>query len=204
MPSGTMCNEIALAVHNYESANKRLPPAWTKPAQTGDGWSTQARILPYIEAVSLASAINFADGYGAATIVVDGQAIPVSSYRVPTYLCPSEVNDTLRLSGNSPKHYPLSYGYNAGPWFVYDANNSKVGSGMFTPGKFLRFRDCLDGLANTLGQTAMLKPALVSPKVGNLYFAGQLTLPGPGVPPSLISGQIAACQAIERLERRAR
>ena len=60
------------------------------------------------------------------------------------------------------------------------------------------------GLANTLGQTAMLKPALVSPKVGNLYFAGQLTLPGPGVPPSLISGQIAARQAIERLERRAR
>ena len=56
------------------------------------------------------------------------------------------------------------------------------------------------GLANTLRQTAMLKPSLVSPKVGNLYFAGQLTLPGPGVPPSLISGQIAARQALERLE----
>jgi phytoene desaturase len=56
------------------------------------------------------------------------------------------------------------------------------------------------GLANTLRQTALLKPSLVSPKVGNLYFAGQLTLPGPGVPPSLISGQIAARQAIDRLE----
>ena len=48
------------------------------------------------------------------------------------------------------------------------------------------------GLANTLRQTAFLKPKLKSKKVDNLYFAGQLTTPGPGVPPSLISGQVAA------------
>lgn len=48
------------------------------------------------------------------------------------------------------------------------------------------------GLANTLRQTAFLKPKLRSNKVSNLYFAGQLTTPGPGVPPSLISGQVAA------------
>lgn len=48
------------------------------------------------------------------------------------------------------------------------------------------------GLANTLRQTAFLKPKLRSKKVSNLYFAGQLTTPGPGVPPSLISGQVAA------------
>lgn len=48
------------------------------------------------------------------------------------------------------------------------------------------------GLANTLKQTAILKPALKSKKVANLYYAGQLTTPGPGVPPSLISGIVAA------------
>lgn len=48
------------------------------------------------------------------------------------------------------------------------------------------------GLANTLRQTAFLKPKLKSKKVSNLYYAGQLTTPGPGVPPSLISGQVAA------------
>lgn len=48
------------------------------------------------------------------------------------------------------------------------------------------------GLANTLMQTAFLKPRLKSKKLTNLYFAGQLTVPGPGVPPSLISGQVAA------------
>lgn len=50
------------------------------------------------------------------------------------------------------------------------------------------------GLANTLRQTAILKPAMKSSKVKNLYYTGQLTVPGPGVPPSLISGQIVATE----------
>lgn len=48
------------------------------------------------------------------------------------------------------------------------------------------------GLANTLLQTAFLRPKLKSKKVRNLFFTGQLTVPGPGVPPSLISGKLAA------------
>ncbi|WP_427875031.1 phytoene desaturase family protein [Flavobacterium sp. MMS24-S5] len=48
------------------------------------------------------------------------------------------------------------------------------------------------GMANTLLQTAFLRPKLKSKKVKNLYFTGQLTVPGPGVPPALISGKLAA------------
>ncbi|MBB4079141.1 phytoene desaturase [Lewinella aquimaris] len=48
------------------------------------------------------------------------------------------------------------------------------------------------GLANTLTQTAFLKPKLRSKKVRNLWYAGQLTTPGPGMPPSIISGEVAA------------
>ncbi len=48
------------------------------------------------------------------------------------------------------------------------------------------------GLANTLLQTAFLKPKLKCKKVKNLFFTGQLTTPGPGVPPSIISGQVVA------------
>ncbi|MDF2156363.1 phytoene desaturase family protein [Algoriphagus sp. CAU 1675] len=48
------------------------------------------------------------------------------------------------------------------------------------------------GLANTLLQTAILKPSLRNKKVKNLYYTGQLTVPGPGVPPSLISGRVVA------------
>lgn len=48
------------------------------------------------------------------------------------------------------------------------------------------------GLANTLKQTAILKPKLRSKSLNNLFYTGQLTTPGPGVPPSLISGQVVA------------
>ncbi|OCK43933.1 phytoene dehydrogenase [Tenacibaculum soleae] len=48
------------------------------------------------------------------------------------------------------------------------------------------------GLANILTQTAFLRPKIKSKKVDNLFFTGQLTVPGPGVPPSLISGKIAS------------
>lgn len=48
------------------------------------------------------------------------------------------------------------------------------------------------GMANTLMQTAFLRPKLKSKKVEHLYFTGQLTVPGPGVPPSLISGKLVA------------
>ncbi|MBS4065704.1 MAG: phytoene desaturase [Chitinophagaceae bacterium] len=54
------------------------------------------------------------------------------------------------------------------------------------------FRGNAYGLANTLLQTANLKPSCKSGKVNNLYFTGQLTVPGPGVPPSLISGEVVA------------
>jgi len=53
------------------------------------------------------------------------------------------------------------------------------------------------GLANTLMQTAILKPSCKSRKVSNLFYTGQLTVPGPGVPPSLISGEVVAGQVLK-------
>lgn len=55
------------------------------------------------------------------------------------------------------------------------------------------------GLANTLMQTALLKPKIRNKKIKNLFYTGQLTVPGPGVPPALISGKIAANQMIKTL-----
>ena len=53
------------------------------------------------------------------------------------------------------------------------------------------------GLANTLMQTAILKPGLRSKKVSNLFYTGQLTVPGPGVPPSLISGEVVSREVLK-------
>lgn len=53
------------------------------------------------------------------------------------------------------------------------------------------------GLANTLMQTAVLKPGLRSKKIKNLFYTGQLTVPGPGVPPSLISGEVVSKEVVK-------
>ena len=53
------------------------------------------------------------------------------------------------------------------------------------------------GLANTLFQTSIFKPKMKSKKIKGLYFTGQLTVPGPGVPPSLISGKIVSSEVIK-------
>ncbi|MGR3853720.1 phytoene desaturase family protein [Chryseobacterium indologenes] len=55
------------------------------------------------------------------------------------------------------------------------------------------------GLSNTLSQTAVLKPKIRNKKISNLFYTGQLTVPGPGVPPSVISGKIVA-QEVNKLK----
>lgn len=62
------------------------------------------------------------------------------------------------------------------------------------------FRGNAYGLANTLRQTAVFRPSCRSKKVKNLFYTGQLTVPGPGVPPSLISGEVVAKQVIKTFE----
>lgn len=69
---------------------------------------------------------------------------------------------------------------------------------IYSPKNFINdynsFKGNAYGLANTLLQTAHLKPSIKSKKVKNLFYTGQLTVPGPGVPPSLISGKLVADQ----------
>jgi phytoene desaturase len=59
-------------------------------------------------------------------------------------------------------------------------------------GEYNSYKGNAYGLANTLLQTSFLRPKLKSSKVKNLFFTGQLTVPGPGVPPSVISGKLVA------------
>ncbi len=70
----------------------------------------------------------------------------------------------------------------------------------YAPSNFIMdynaFKGNAYGLANTLFQTAHLKPAIKNKKVKNLFYTGQLTVPGPGVPPSIISGKLVAEQVL--------
>jgi len=61
------------------------------------------------------------------------------------------------------------------------------------------FRGNAYGLANTLRQTAIFRPSCRSKKIKNLFYTGQLTVPGPGVPPSLISGEVVTRQVVKAM-----
>jgi phytoene desaturase len=65
-------------------------------------------------------------------------------------------------------------------------------------GEYNAFKGNAYGLSNTLNQTAVLKPSIVHKKVPNLFYTGQLTTPGPGVPPVIISGQVVASEIEKR------
>jgi len=67
---------------------------------------------------------------------------------------------------------------------------------------YFAFKGNAYGLANTLLQTANLKPRIQNKKVKNLFYTGQLTVPGPGVPPSIISGQLVAEEIIKLLAKK--
>ncbi len=77
-----------------------------------------------------------------------------------------------------------------------DIKNNIIYKKSFGPNDFVNdynaFKGNAYGLANTLLQTAVLKPSCRSKKVKNLFYTGQFTVPGPGVPPSLISGEVVA------------
>lgn len=81
-------------------------------------------------------------------------------------------------------------------WTGEDISNRLLVKRVYAPSEFQRdyraLRGNAYGLANTLLQTAWLKPRLKSKRVKGLYYTGQLTVPGPGVPPCLISGEVVA------------
>ena len=146
--------QLGLACLNYESAFNELPESYRQPksAPTGRGWSAQALILPFIEQGNLTAEIDFDLEYVHPSQTVDAGRGPelLSSARIPTYLCPSEPNDVVRLDGDIPEHYPLNYAANAGTWFVYDPVTRETGLGALLTGRGSKLGGFTDGQSNTL------------------------------------------------------
>jgi prepilin-type N-terminal cleavage/methylation domain-containing protein len=135
--------QMGLALHNYESAKKSFPSAGDYPvAATGDGWSLQARILPYIEQQNLENLCDFTKSYA-----VQGA---VTQTRVALYQCPSEANNRERPDG-AITHYPITYGINFGTWQVYNPTTRQSGDGAFAVNNPQRMGAYLDGTSNTMG-----------------------------------------------------
>ncbi len=140
--------QIGLALHNYLDTKKYLPPSACLDTSTTTSvfWSAQAYLLPYLEAANLQRLINWNQPYS-----VQGN---VAKTRIPSFLCPSEINDRSR-SDPQPgdpnfTHYPLNYAANMGTWMVWDPNTKQGGNGGFFPNSSLQTAHFRDGTSNTL------------------------------------------------------
>ena len=132
-----------LALHNFESAQGAFPAQGDVPVgQTGDPWSAQTRLLPYVERDDLGRQIDYSQSS-------DGQAMAV--HRVALLMCPAEANDHRQASPTAP--YPLNYLVNVGTWFVYDPATGATGDGAFAMNRPTRFADFADGTSTTLAMS---------------------------------------------------
>lgn len=135
--------QIGLALHNYESTYQMFPQAGSYPiGATGDSFSYSAVILPFVEQENLKNLINFSASYSTQPAV--------TQFRVPIYLCPSEIKDRPRPDG-AITHYPINYGANMGTWFVYDPATQQSGDGAIVVNRNRTTADFTDGLSNTIG-----------------------------------------------------
>ncbi|MFH1922015.1 MAG: DUF1559 domain-containing protein [Planctomycetota bacterium] len=139
--------QIGLAMHNFENTWGVYPSSYEGIPGTAGNWSAQVPLLPYLELGRMYEEVDLSKG--CTEIYIDGTRL--SAHRIPTYLCPSEINDRVRLeSDGTPKHYPLNYGYNVGTWFVYDPITKQGGDGAFHPFDRLKPADFRDGMSSTL------------------------------------------------------
>ncbi len=102
--------QLGIPLSNFEGAYNRFPPSRGKVA----GGSFAAFTVPRRNVLSDAIGLDASDDG-----LVIGSGHLIRPYRVNTYLCPWEVKDRVRLSGDTPKHDPASYGVNMGGWFVW-------------------------------------------------------------------------------------
>lgn len=175
--------QIGLAMHNYLSVHSRFPPSYVAvPGVTttvGGQWSGRARILPYLEQANLRELIDWNVAYST--------QLHVATTRVPTFLCPSEANDVVRVtSSGTPRDYPANYTLNMGTWKIWDPNNGTVGDGAFHVNSRYTTADFPDGTSNTLMAAEV--------KAYTPYLRNTNEDPGPNVPdaPTFVAGFTAA------------
>jgi prepilin-type N-terminal cleavage/methylation domain-containing protein len=178
---GNNLRQLALATLNYESAHMKFPASWLPAGDpaTGsvDGWSAQAQILPFLEQANLHSEIDFNISYNATPkINLGGNLVDLASARVETYLCPSEINDQVRVDSSTgePIHYPLNYVVNLGEWFVFDPTTRETGAGSISVMRKQRIGSITDGTSNTL---MFGEVKAYTPYFRNAAMAGDVTIP---------------------------
>ncbi|MCA9261212.1 MAG: DUF1559 domain-containing protein, partial [Planctomycetales bacterium] len=141
--------QLGLAVLNYESARRRLPPSaevdLTSTSTGNNGsWGVHGRILDYLEQSNLRQLVDLETAW-------DNQQA-ISGLRIPFFQCPSNPRaEELRDPGDGKALlYATNYGFNMGVYFVYDPQTDVGGAGAFYPNSHLPLQRFLDGTTHTL------------------------------------------------------
>ncbi|MGI9515975.1 MAG: DUF1559 domain-containing protein [Pirellulaceae bacterium] len=141
--------QIGISAQGYAAVFRHLPASFeiehgTILTGNNGSWSIHGRLLPFCEQSNAYTQVDL-------NVAWDAQVdTGVPTLRVPLYLCPSEVNDTVRLKNGAPWVYPQNYGFNFGTWLVYDPVNGDRGDGPFYVNSRVRFAEVRDGQSNTL------------------------------------------------------
>ncbi|MBM4097582.1 MAG: DUF1559 domain-containing protein [Planctomycetes bacterium] len=171
--------QLGVALHNHLATMGCFPACAELPAgQLSQPWSAHARLLPYLEQDALAKLIDWNTTPNNFTLLPN-----IAKMRIPTYMCPSEINDKARVTPNIT-YYPLNYGLNQGTWFVYDPVGAKGGDGAFAPNLKARPAEFLDGLSNTLGASEV---KAYQPNVWDTLKPATLNVAAPATPAALLA-----------------
>ena len=135
--------QIGLALHNYHDTFNVFPPALCLTLSGADfgQWGPQARLLPYLDQANLQRLIDFSLPYNTQLAVV--------RTRIPTYMCPSEVNDRGSVE-DGINQYPINYGANFGTWLVFNPVTGQPGDGAFGPNSRFGTQSFADGTSQSL------------------------------------------------------
>ena len=139
--------QFGLALHNYVSTTTVLPSSASVGLYTGApdaaSWSIHALLLPYLDQPTIYNQIDLGTDWSS-QFVLDG-------LKVPIFVCPSDPNgDRIRTPTRArPRHYPATYGFCHGTWFVFDPTTGSYGDGAFHPNTRFRLVHISDGTSNT-------------------------------------------------------
>jgi prepilin-type N-terminal cleavage/methylation domain-containing protein len=183
--------QLALATHNYESARQVYPPSMLAPVGstfTGNNgsWGIHGRILAEIEQANALVQVNLEAAWDQPPNSTTG----VPTTRIPTFVCPSEVNDVVRTKSGVAFVYPHTYGFNCGTWFVWDPTTNRGGDGVFHPNAKYGPTAISDGTSNTL---MIAEVKAFTPYTRNMTAAPPLAPPtDPAAALTFVQSQILA------------
>lgn len=138
--------QLALAVHNHESAFGHYPASFQAPLNSlvRGSWSIHAQLLPNVEQANARNRVNLEVDWH------DQVDSGVPGFGVPVFSCPSDFNAGARRRDGQPYVHSTSYGFNMGSWRIFDPRTGEIGDGAFRVNRGTKHATFEDGLSNTM------------------------------------------------------